>query len=208
MDEWDKIILRKTDEDKSVIDIADTYKAEVGRSGSINGVKNVAPAADKSISAIAVPAENIAVSPVATTVVSQPAVKIEPELPAKPVISPYTPTVTALSRRESRLPAIAEFAGKLSTFALALSISFGVYSYAIHISNIGFKLALTGTADSLVMKTEKIRNTLASLSGAAGGRTTSQLAAPAVSLQEEVPSIVVPVSTTTVSDFKATTTFW
>lgn len=74
-----------------------------------------------------------------------------PNLKAKPAIptrlEPKTPGSMTPSPYISKYPTVwsADWAGKLASLALAMTIVFGIYSYAEYISEFGAKKTLTGT---------------------------------------------------------------
>ncbi len=82
-------------------------------------------------------------------------------------ISPYVPILPVLWS--------AQWANKFATLALAFAMSFGIYSYSGHISQLGFKGAITGTETSFRAK-------LVTMLGGTIENNRGQLAAPATAV--------------------------
>ncbi|MFA5841843.1 MAG: hypothetical protein WC835_02680 [Candidatus Paceibacterota bacterium] len=187
MDEWDKIILAKSDISgvrselvsgpvsivpeevvvKKEEKISPLKPAEL-RPATASAIP-VFPAMQKTVSADAViaPPNPSAIAPTGTLKKEETPAKA---LPFVGIISPYV----------SKLPALwgLDLAGKFATIALALAISFGVYSFSVHISNLGFKKTIAGTVDSVLTRVGGTSVLVASLFGGGNDQASSQLASP------------------------------
>ncbi|MEK7614679.1 MAG: hypothetical protein AAB428_03380 [Patescibacteria group bacterium] len=88
----------------------------------------------------------------------------ESSLPKKTFLPlPTTSPFGAVSPYISKLPILwtRDFGSKLATLALAIAVSFGVYSYSGHILNLGFGKTVAATASSLARTADQIYDRLA-----------------------------------------------
>lgn len=192
MDEWDKIIL--------------------GESGAPEGVTESVPALPDAMDSISAPADGNTragekvvplkpselVSGAAVGAVSKPVPKpvsvdgvssstgiLSGTAKTGEVSKKSPPPAGVISPYVSKLPALwgLDLAHKFATVALALTLSFGVYSFSVHISNLGFKKTLTGTADSVLVRAHGAGVIVASIFEAKNGESTSQVAVPFVAVE-------------------------